>query len=101
MDYAGIGAQGTVEDASDEEWRSVLDMNVVGTARVCRAAWPALRASFHAVVVNTCSVAATAGLLAAGYATVQATLDPALSQLAVGRAAVLGGSAAHWYRTSA
>ena len=62
MNNAGIGAQGTVEDASDEEWRSVLDVNVVGTARVCRAAWPALRASSHAVVVNTCSVAATAGL---------------------------------------
>jgi L-fuconolactonase len=41
-------------------------------------------------------------LLAASYATVQATLDPALGQLdAVGRAAVLGGSAARWYRTSA
>jgi L-fuconolactonase len=41
-------------------------------------------------------------LLAASYATVQATLDPALGQLdAVGRAAVLGGSAARWYRTTA
>jgi L-fuconolactonase len=41
-------------------------------------------------------------LLAASYATVQATLDPALGQLdAVGRAAVLGGSAARWYQTSA
>jgi 2-keto-3-deoxy-L-fuconate dehydrogenase len=62
VNNAGIGAQGTVEDASDEEWRSVLDVNVVGTARVCRAAWPALRASSHAAVVNTCSIAATAGL---------------------------------------
>jgi 2-keto-3-deoxy-L-fuconate dehydrogenase len=40
----------------------VLDVNVVGTARVSRAAWPALRASSHAAVVNTCSVAATADL---------------------------------------
>jgi 2-keto-3-deoxy-L-fuconate dehydrogenase len=43
----------------------MLAVNVVGTARVCRAAWPALRASSHAAVVNTCSVAATAGLAAA------------------------------------
>jgi L-fuconolactonase len=41
-------------------------------------------------------------LLAADYATVRATLDPALSRLdAVGRDAVLGGSAARWYRTGA
>jgi 2-keto-3-deoxy-L-fuconate dehydrogenase len=62
VNNAGIGAQGTVEDASDEEWRHVLDVNVVGAARVSRAAWPALRASAHAAVVNTCSIAATAGL---------------------------------------
>ena len=40
VNNAGVGAQGTVEDASDEEWRRVLDVNVVGTARVSRAAWP-------------------------------------------------------------
>jgi 2-keto-3-deoxy-L-fuconate dehydrogenase len=62
VNNAGIGAQGTVEDASDDEWHRVLDVNVVGAARVSRAAWPALRASAHAAVVNTCSIAATAGL---------------------------------------
>jgi len=62
VNNAGIGAQGTVEDAPDEEWHRVLDVNVVGTARVSRAAWPALRASAHAAIVNTCSIAATAGL---------------------------------------
>jgi 2-keto-3-deoxy-L-fuconate dehydrogenase len=62
VNNAGIGAQGTVEDAPDEEWHRVLNVNVVGTARVSRAAWPVLRASAHAAVVNTCSVAATAGL---------------------------------------
>jgi 2-keto-3-deoxy-L-fuconate dehydrogenase len=62
VNNAGIGAQGTVEDAPDEEWHRVLDVNVVGTARVSRSAWPALRASSRAAVVNTCSIAATAGL---------------------------------------
>ena len=62
VNNAGIGAQGTVQDASDDEWHRVLDVNVVGTARVTRAAWPALRASAHATVVNTASIAATAGL---------------------------------------
>jgi NAD(P)-dependent dehydrogenase (short-subunit alcohol dehydrogenase family) len=62
VNNAGIGAQGTVEDATDDEWHRVLDVNVVGIARVSRAAWPALRASNHAAVVNTGSIAATAGL---------------------------------------
>jgi 2-keto-3-deoxy-L-fuconate dehydrogenase len=62
VNNAGIGAQGTVETATDDEWARVLDVNVVGTARVSRAAWPHLRASEHAAVVNTSSIAATAGL---------------------------------------
>jgi len=62
VNNAGVGAQGSVEDATDEEWHLVLDVNVVGTARVSRAAWTHLRASDSAAVVNTASIAATAGL---------------------------------------
>ena len=62
VNNAGIGAQGGVAEATDDEWHSVLDVNVVGTARVSRAAWPFLRASPHAAVVNTSSIASTAGL---------------------------------------
>jgi len=62
VNNAGIGAQGTVEDSSDEEWLHVLDVNVIGTARVSRAAWPYLRASANAAIVNTSSIVATAGL---------------------------------------
>ncbi|MER6094074.1 SDR family NAD(P)-dependent oxidoreductase [Streptomyces bluensis] len=62
VNNAGIGAQGTVEDNDDEQWHRVLDVNVVGMARVTRAALPHLRQSAHAAIVNTCSIAATAGL---------------------------------------
>lgn len=62
VNNAGIGAAGTVEDNSDEEWHRVFDVNVVGMARVSRAALPHLRRSAHAAIVNTCSVAGTAGL---------------------------------------
>jgi len=62
VNNAGIGAQGAVTDNDDAEWHRVLDVNVVGTARVSRAAWPHLVASSHAAVVNTSSIAATAGL---------------------------------------
>ncbi len=62
VNNAGIGAQGTVETNSDEEWHRVLDVNVVGMVRTARAALPYLRRSSHAAVVNTCSIAAHAGL---------------------------------------
>jgi NAD(P)-dependent dehydrogenase (short-subunit alcohol dehydrogenase family) len=62
INNAGIGAQGTVEDNDDDEWHRAWDINVVGMVRVSRAALPLLRKSASAAVVNTCSVAATAGL---------------------------------------
>src|SRR4029077_14906 len=62
VNNAGIGAIGTVADNSDDEWHRVFDVNVVGMVRVARAALPYLRASGHAAIVNTCSVAAMAGL---------------------------------------
>ena len=62
VNNAGIGAQGTVADNSDDEWLRVLDVNVLGMVRVSRAALPALRRSPAAAIVNTGSIAATAGL---------------------------------------
>ncbi|MFG2543844.1 SDR family NAD(P)-dependent oxidoreductase [Streptomyces sp. NPDC048594] len=62
VNNAGIGATGTVEDNDDAQWHRVLDVNLLGVVRTTRAALPLLRASTHAAVVNTCSIAATAGL---------------------------------------
>ncbi|MFC9079899.1 SDR family NAD(P)-dependent oxidoreductase [Streptomyces sp. NPDC057062] len=62
INNAGIGAQGTIEDNTDDEWHRVFDVNVLGMVRVTRAALPHLRRSDSAAVVNTCSIAATAGL---------------------------------------
>jgi 2-keto-3-deoxy-L-fuconate dehydrogenase len=62
VNNAGIGAIGTVADNPDDQWHQVYDVNVVGIVRVTRAALPHLRASEHAAIVNTCSIAATAGL---------------------------------------
>ena len=62
VNNAGIGAVGTIADNDDTEWHRVFDVNVVGMARVTRAALPHLRRSPAAAIVNTCSIAATAGL---------------------------------------
>ena len=62
VNNAGIGATGIVEDNPYEEWRRVLDTNLLGVVRTTRAALPHLRRSASAAIVNTCSIAATAGL---------------------------------------
>jgi 2-keto-3-deoxy-L-fuconate dehydrogenase len=66
VNNAGIGAIGSVEDNDDDEWRHVLDVNLLGMVRTTRAALPWLRraaaARGQAAIVNTSSVVATAGL---------------------------------------
>ncbi|GAA2563565.1 SDR family oxidoreductase [Winogradskya consettensis] len=63
INNAGISAVGTVEANDDDEWQRVLDINVVGVARTTAAVLPYLRRSNHAAIVNTSSIAATAGLV--------------------------------------
>ena len=62
VNNAGVSAVGTVEDNDDADWHRVLDVNVVGMARVSAAALPALRRSPAAAIVNVCSIAALNGL---------------------------------------
>lgn len=62
VNNAGVGAQGNIAANSDNEWHRVWDVNVVGLARVTRAALPHLRKSSHAAIVNTSSVVAHVGL---------------------------------------
>lgn len=59
---AGVGAVGDVAAGDDEEWRRVLDINVVGVARVTAAALPHLRDSGSAVVVTVGSAVVSVGV---------------------------------------
>ncbi|WP_052664836.1 SDR family NAD(P)-dependent oxidoreductase [Nitriliruptor alkaliphilus] len=62
VNNAGISAVGTVEELSDDQWHRVLDVNVVGIARVSAVALPHLRRSAHPSIVNMCSIGALNGL---------------------------------------
>lgn len=62
VNNAGIGAIGDVAANDDAEWARVLDVNVIGMARVARAALPYLRRSTDAAIVNTCSAVAFLGV---------------------------------------
>jgi NAD(P)-dependent dehydrogenase (short-subunit alcohol dehydrogenase family) len=62
INNAGIGATGSIEENSDDEWHKVFDVNVLGLVRVTRAALPLLRASDHASIVNIASIVSDMGL---------------------------------------
>jgi len=62
INNAGISAVGTVEENDDAEWMRVLNINVVGMARVSAAVLPWLRKSPCASIVNVCSIGALNGL---------------------------------------
>lgn len=60
---AGVSAVGDVVASTPEEWERVFAVNVFGVANLCRAALPHLRCAPHGVIVHTCSVAASVGLV--------------------------------------
>lgn len=62
VNNAGVGAAGDVAANDEDEWRRVLDVNVIGAARVARAALPHLRRSAHPCIVNTSSIVALVGV---------------------------------------
>jgi 2-keto-3-deoxy-L-fuconate dehydrogenase len=62
VNNAGIGSIGDVTQNDDAEWAHVLDVNVVGMARISAAALPHLRRSEHAAIVNVSSVVAAVGV---------------------------------------
>jgi 2-keto-3-deoxy-L-fuconate dehydrogenase len=63
INNAGIGAVGDIAANDDDEWRRLFDVNVIGIARVTRAALPYLQQSANAAIVNTSSVVATVGVV--------------------------------------
>ncbi len=58
---AGGGGGGNFPDSSNEEWDSVIDVNLNGTFYVSRAVWPHLIAAGGGAVVNMSSLAAQRG----------------------------------------
>ncbi len=60
---AGVGAVGNAVTATADEWHRVFAVNVFGVANMCRAVLPVMRTAGKGVVVNTCSVVASVGLV--------------------------------------
>jgi 2-keto-3-deoxy-L-fuconate dehydrogenase len=60
---AGIASVGTVVDATTDDWTSTFAVNVFGLATISKAVLPHMRAAHSGVIINTCSVAASVGLV--------------------------------------
>jgi len=58
VNNAGIADPDWFEDISPERFRQMIDVHLLGTAYVTRAAWPHLIEAGYGRVVNTCSEAA-------------------------------------------
>jgi meso-butanediol dehydrogenase/(S,S)-butanediol dehydrogenase/diacetyl reductase len=61
VNNAALRNYSAVADATPEEWRSVLDVNLVGAAGYCKAALPLLRRAGKASIVNVSSCYAVTG----------------------------------------
>jgi NAD(P)-dependent dehydrogenase (short-subunit alcohol dehydrogenase family) len=78
VNAAGTGFPVRFLEASDETWQTILDINLMGTVRVCRAALPHLRRSTESArgIVNFTSQAAKTGglLIGAPYSAAKAAV---------------------------
>jgi NAD(P)-dependent dehydrogenase (short-subunit alcohol dehydrogenase family) len=61
INNAGINTFHSATDTPLDEWQAILDTNLTGTLRMCQAAFPLLRRSRRAAVVN---LGSTAGAMA-------------------------------------
>ncbi len=60
VNNAGVAAAGTVVDTTLEDWRWMIDINLLGAVRMCQAFVPMMKAQCAGHVVNVASVAGIA-----------------------------------------
>jgi 7-alpha-hydroxysteroid dehydrogenase len=85
---AGGAPDGPAAQLEDEQWRAILDVNLLAAARLCRAAMPSLRACGHGSIINISSRAASrASRGIAGYIAAKGALEALTRSIAVDEAA--------------
>jgi NAD(P)-dependent dehydrogenase (short-subunit alcohol dehydrogenase family) len=61
INNAGIASVGPMVDTTMEEWRKILDIDLMGVVRGCRLFLPAMLAARSGQIINTASFAGLAG----------------------------------------
>jgi NAD(P)-dependent dehydrogenase (short-subunit alcohol dehydrogenase family) len=78
---------GAVAELDDEAWRTILDVDLLAPARLCRAAMPHLRACGHGSIVNISSRAASrASRGSVAYISAKGALEAMTRSIAVDEA---------------
>jgi NAD(P)-dependent dehydrogenase (short-subunit alcohol dehydrogenase family) len=62
VNCAGVAQSIVAAEAADEDWVRLVDIHLSGTMRVCRSAFPFLKSSDQAAIVNVSSMAASNGV---------------------------------------
>jgi NAD(P)-dependent dehydrogenase (short-subunit alcohol dehydrogenase family) len=62
VNCAGFGIGGAIEDMSDQDAWDILQTNLMGSLRVCRAALPSMRAQGSGMLINISSIGGRMGL---------------------------------------
>jgi NAD(P)-dependent dehydrogenase (short-subunit alcohol dehydrogenase family) len=85
---AGSTTDGPAAKLTDEQWRAILEVDLLAPARLCRAALPHLRRSGHGSIINISSRAASrASRGLAGYIAAKGGLEALTRSIAVDEAA--------------
>jgi NAD(P)-dependent dehydrogenase (short-subunit alcohol dehydrogenase family) len=83
----GGAPDGPVAQLADEQWRVILEVDLLAAARLCRAAMPSLRACGHGSIINISSRAASrASRGIAGYISAKGALEALTRSIAVDEA---------------
>jgi NAD(P)-dependent dehydrogenase (short-subunit alcohol dehydrogenase family) len=83
----GGAPDGPAAQLSDEQWRAILEVDLLAAARLCRAALPPLRACGHGSIINLSSRAASrASRGIAGYISAKGALEALTRSIAVDEA---------------
>lgn len=62
VNCAGFGIGGAIEDTSDQDAWDIVQTNLMGTLRVCRAALPSMREHGSGMLINISSIGGRMGL---------------------------------------
>lgn len=67
VNNAGVSSMEWVENLSDEDWNTNMDVNATGVFRCCRAIAPIMREQGHGKIINIASLAAKRGAMFLGH----------------------------------
>lgn len=79
----GDTRHGSFEDTGDDVWHQMIELNLVGLVRCCRAAIPRLRQSNRAAIVNVGSINAHTALGSEPYSAAKAGVVSLTTNLAL------------------